>query len=62
MLKVGTKSFLAPTPSVKPKLFTTKIDGFLSFNADVLFSMFLKSQVVYEQTQGSGAIPSLLCG
>ncbi len=45
--------------------FPTKIDGFLSFtppiNANVLFCRFLKKiSPVYDQTQGSRAVFSLL--
>ncbi len=50
--------------------FTTKIDGWLSeflpsLNANVLFCRFffcfVESHLVYDQTQGSGAVFFLLC-
>jgi len=44
--------------------FTTKIDGFLNFNPHwmlmYLFAAFLKISPVCDQTQGSGAVFSLL--
>ncbi len=47
--------------------FTTKIDGFFEFhprlNANVLFlQVFVESHLVYDQTQGSGAVFLLLYG
>jgi len=45
---------------------TIKIDGFLSFNPHRMllyfFSVFLKISPVYNQTQGCGAVFSLLYG